>query len=236
MRKIKLVCIPYAGGSVYCYNRWNKYLDSSIEMVFLELKGRGKRFNEEFDDSMREVVDDLYYQMKDIIHDGNYAIFGHSMGSIIAYELTKKIQGESDKTPLHVIYSGCISPKYKSPVTYLYNAPIEELKAYFITLGRTTEEVFNNEELSKIFIPIIRSDLKILNGYKFDQNTRKLTCNASVFWGDKDFVVDCNKIVDWQTYHIPNINFYRFSGGHFYIFDCLFQVVMTINSILLKLD
>ena len=82
-----LFCLPYAGGSEVAYYKWKKYLHPSIELIPIELKGRGKRFNEIFYESLEEAVDDIFENIKDKIINNDYAIYGHSMGSLLSYEL-----------------------------------------------------------------------------------------------------------------------------------------------------
>lgn len=45
MSKVRIFCIPYAGGSASIYNKWKKYVGSDFELILIELAGRGSRFN-----------------------------------------------------------------------------------------------------------------------------------------------------------------------------------------------
>ena len=79
------------------YYKWKKYINDNIEIVPLELKGRGKRIDQKFSLSMKAVVDDLYQELisyLDAESDKPYALFGHSMGSTIVFELAHKLQEE----------------------------------------------------------------------------------------------------------------------------------------------
>ena len=102
--KMKLLCIPYAGGSAFAYNFFNDYL-TDLEVVPIELKGRGKRFKEVNYNTFTEAVDDIYDYVKEIIKDTKYMIFGHSMGSWLAYELYYKILEEGNTLPILMFFS-----------------------------------------------------------------------------------------------------------------------------------
>ena len=91
MKKIKLFCFPYAGGSAAAYNKWRQYLDKHIELRPVELAGRGRRIYDPLYQSIEEAVDDVYQLISPELAKGPYAFFGHSMGGIIAYELAYKI-------------------------------------------------------------------------------------------------------------------------------------------------
>src|ERR1700738_4611092 len=105
-----LFCLPYAGGSEVIYYKWKKYLHPSIQLIPIQLKGRGKRFSEIFYENIEEAVDDIFENVKDKIVDDDYAIYGHSMGSLLAYELYYKISKLNLKKPKHIFFSG-----YKAP-------------------------------------------------------------------------------------------------------------------------
>lgn len=90
--QIKLLLLPYAGGSALFYSRWVKYLSKHIKMVPIELPGRGMRFKEELCDDMSKTIEDIWHQVKAEITEGRYALFGYCIGTLIVYELLKKNQ------------------------------------------------------------------------------------------------------------------------------------------------
>lgn len=81
MKQIKLFTIPYAGGSSVVFQEWKKYFDNEIELIPIELAGRGKRFNNPLYNTLEEAVDDVLKQIQSCLVPGDdYALFGHSMG------------------------------------------------------------------------------------------------------------------------------------------------------------
>jgi len=108
--KTKLFCIPYAGGSANLYNKWAQTLSKDIELVPLELAGRGTRISEGFYKNLEVAVDDIFNQIVDHIYDSNYAFFGHSLGAFLVYELTQKIMSLNLPLPKHIFFSGRRSP------------------------------------------------------------------------------------------------------------------------------
>jgi 4'-phosphopantetheinyl transferase len=100
-----LFCLPYAGGSESIYYKWKRYLKHFIELEPIELKGRGKkRFNETFYESLEEAVDDIFENIKDKIAEDDFAIYGHIMGSLLAYELYYKIGKLNVRKPKHIFF------------------------------------------------------------------------------------------------------------------------------------
>src|SRR6185369_7818116 len=110
MSKIKLFCLPYAGGSSMVFHKWKKYLNSEIELRAIELAGRGRRIHESMYQDRAEAVEDVFQLIKDEIRQSPYALLGHSMGSLIAYEVAQKIRANKLPEPLHVFFSGSSAP------------------------------------------------------------------------------------------------------------------------------
>jgi len=234
-QKIKLFCIPYAGGLATMFYKWKPYLSNLIDLVVLELKGRLSRSSEDFSDSMEDVVEDLFEIIRDDILYNDYVIFGHSMGSTIAYELAQKIQQTNYPAPLHLIFSGRLPPEFNDFMPKIHNAPLEKFKSDIISLGGTSVEIFENEILSKLFIPILRADYKVLEDYNYKKYENKLFCNISVFYGSEDDRANIELLQKWKTYTYYKTKFYCFNGNHFYINSCAKEVSETINKIIASL-
>lgn len=154
-----LFCLPYAGGSESIYYKWKNHLHTSIQVVLIELKGRGKRFNEFFYESLEEAVDDIFENIKEKIVDDDFAIYGHSMGSLLAYELYYKIYNENGKMPKHMFFSGYKAPSIIRERENTYNLPDYDFMKKIMELGGTPEELMNNQELLQIFLPSKQADI-----------------------------------------------------------------------------
>ncbi|MFB7156991.1 thioesterase II family protein [Lysinibacillus sp. NPDC056232] len=107
---MKLLCLPYSGGSACRYLKWNHMLDKDIEVIPVEFPGRGKRFAESLSKNMSELVEMMYNDIKNEIGDSEYAVLGHSLGGIAAYELIIKLLEMNHRAPVHLFVSGCNPP------------------------------------------------------------------------------------------------------------------------------
>lgn len=233
MKKIKLFCIPYAGGSGTVYLKWKKYLDERIELVPIELRGRGTKANEKIRDDITYIVDDVYLTIKEQTKEYEYAIFGHSMGSTIAYEVVQQIQKHMLKLPLHIFFSGRYPPQFSS-IKNISSLPDDEFENEIIKLGGTPKEIFKSTELKNYFLPIIRTDYKLLEAYKYNYDNQKIKCNISVFFGTKDNYCDIHKLRLWNNYTTCSTCFNAFEGNHFFILQNANEVVKQINNTLIK--
>lgn len=229
---MKLFCLPYAGGSSAIYTTWKNYVNPNIELCPIELAGRGKRFQEPLYNTIEEMVNDVYDQIKDDVEKDSYAIFGHSMGSIIAYELCYKLEEKNARKPVHIFFSGHKAPNIIRDEESIHDLPNEQFKNKLIELGGTPKEFFESKELCDMFIPIIRADFKAVENYIYNGENDKLNTNISVMYGKKEEMT-MNEILQWRNHTSGETKIYPFEGDHFFINDNSQNIVNIINHTLL---
>lgn len=106
---MKIICLPYAGGSGLTYSKWKKYLEPRVELVTIEYSGRGRRYKEGLIDGFDANLDDVLNRIIPEI-DNEYVIFGHSMGAIYAFEVVSEIEKRGLLPPRLLIVSGAMAP------------------------------------------------------------------------------------------------------------------------------
>ncbi|QWU16642.1 Surfactin synthase thioesterase subunit [Paenibacillus sophorae] len=229
---MKLFCIPYAGGSATYYSRWRSYLSKEIKLIPLELSGRGARFGEPLYSSFQDAVDDLYECMIKRLDDREpYAIFGHSMGALIAYELYLKLKENQKHLPIHIFFSGREAPHtnlFGSSKGHINHLPdnqfLEELKKY----NGLTEEFLNNSELIELFMPIIRADFFIVENYQYKPDREKLNCSITILNGSQDYITKAG-VQAWEKYTKCTCDVVNFEGSHFFVEQNLDKVIDLIQ-------
>lgn len=228
-----LFCLPYAGGSEAIYYKWKKYLDPRIELNPIELKGRGKRFNEDFYETLQDAVDDIFNNIKGVIGNDDYAIYGHSMGSLLAYETYYKVVGQEMKKPTHMFFSGHEAPSTIKQRENTYKLPDYEFIKKVIDIGGTPKEIMENRELLEMFVPIIRNDFRILETYEYKEREKKIECNISILNGKQDDI-KLEEILAWNKHVCGGVKVYNFQGNHFFINNNVQGITNIINGTLLK--
>lgn len=229
---MKLICIPYAGGSEVIYYSWRKRLEPEIKVIPVKLKGRGSRFCENFYETLEEAVDDIFEQIKDEIDGEEYGIFGHSMGGVLAYELYYKIVKEGYDIPKHMFFSGSRCPKFSNYKEDRYLLPDDEFIEVVIKLGGTPKEVIENKELLELCLPILRSDFKILETYTYKEKDEKLKCDVTVLNGTKD-TIPKEGIYGWCEVTEGKGSVHNLEGGHFFLDDNIDFIMKLIRDNLL---
>ncbi len=230
MKKIKLLCFPYAGGSSNIYNSWERDLDNSIELVLIELAGRGTRVDEAHYNNLFELIEDIYPQVIKETAETPYLFFGHSMGSLIAYELTQKINQQKRLPPFHVFFSGRGAPHLKRKTKQNYHLLDDnEFKKVILELGGTPLEFFENRELLELFVPLLKNDFRIVESYKFNSDTTPIDSDISVLIGREDKLT-MDEYNGWKKHTTQKCNFHFFKGGHFFLHQSSVQIVDIINQ------
>ncbi|CAN0258598.1 unnamed protein product [Discosporangium mesarthrocarpum] len=97
--------------------------------------------------------------------DKPFALFGHSMGALVAFELALKLRADGGKrTPSHLIVSGCRPPHLRgasvATVPVVSQLPRDQLIEHLVLLGGIAGELRDHEELLDFFLPTIRADYR----------------------------------------------------------------------------
>ncbi len=212
-----VLVIPHAGGMASAYYEFLKFADSYVDFNFVELAGRGSRMGEDLYENFEESVNDIYQNNIELFHKENYMLFGHSMGSWLAYELYYKIKEEGQPLPMHLFFSGNVSPFVQRFLNYR-DMSDEEFIEDILKKELTSKEVFLNRELREIFLPILRADFKMLEEYRPKDDREPITCNISVLCGLRDPLLK-KDVTEWEKLTAKECEIIYFEGDHFYLFD-----------------
>jgi medium-chain acyl-[acyl-carrier-protein] hydrolase len=236
MKTTTLFCIPYAGSSAAFYKRWKKYMKPSIRLYPIEMPGRGERRGESLYNSMEEAVNDFFHIIKKELKKTQYAFFAHSMGTVIAYELYRKIKKAGYGLPVHMFLSGRYPPHVSYDSPKISTLPDNELIRVMKKIGAAPEILYKKPALLRNFFPVFRSDIKILDNYKRPEDYYPFDCSLSVFFSKNDRLLDfeyCQATCDmneWKHYTTQTFHQYIFHDGHFYIHSEMKRITGIINN------
>jgi len=234
MKKLNLFCFPYAGGSAAVFNPWRRYLHRQIELVAVELAGRGKRIYDPHYGQLSDAVEDVFGIVKDKLDEAPYALFGHSMGGVIAYELAQKIRTLPCSQPVHMFFSGRGAPHIPAGDDDPYwQLPDHEFKEKILELGGTPGEFFQHPELLEVFLPLLKNDFRIAELYRGTEAVNPLETDITVFIGKEEEVTE-ERMVGWKAHSKGLCSIHFFNGGHFFVNEQTQKVVKIINNTLLE--
>jgi len=231
--KIRLICFPYAGGSALAYKNWGEQFPESIEVVSVNLPGHGNRILEPAISDMDILIENLYHNLADYLMDKPIIFLGHSMGASVCFEFAKYLNATD------VDLRGIFISAYKAPHLMNKSESDFEEKLYRLTddqlvqklkdIGGTPADLINHTELMKLALPTMRSELKLLETYKY-RHCSPLDIPIIAFASIGDNVVDFMEVFEWNKHTTSSFKFYKLSGGHFFIHSA----EKTVVSIVIK--
>lgn len=231
MDKIKLFCIPYSGASATVYNIWKKYLSDNIELYPIELSAHGKRINEPLYENILQAIKDVVIRILKQLKKGEpYAILGHSMGALLAYEVYYKMTELGVHQPCHMFFSGRKAPQDQKEQTAFYKAPDDEFLKMVYIYGGTTPTIMQNDELRNLFLPILRSDFKITESYVWKERKAKIQCPITVTNGKSDTSVAHADMNHWKECTENVCSIYECYGDHFFLIQNPEKMTSIINK------
>lgn len=229
MQKIKLFCFPYAGGSATMFEKWRPYLSPQIELRPIELAGRGRRMHDSFYSNVSEVVEDIIQQIKSELGQP-YALLGHSMGALLAFELGKKISQTPMLQPIHFFFSGKGAPHVIRGDKKVYHSmQKEDFKKEVLALGGTPPEFFDHIELLELFLPLLKNDFKIVETYIPTRILKPFAQDITVLLGKEDDLTQ-EQCEEWALHTQGKCNTHYFEGGHFFLKNNMEEILRVIND------
>jgi surfactin synthase thioesterase subunit len=228
---IDLICFPYAGSGASIFYSWVNYLNPKINIYGFQAPGKEDRISENLIEDLNILIHNTVQELKQIIKKP-FVLFGHSMGSVLAFEIAKKLEAEK-LAPKLVILSGRPPPKFglrMNPISHLADS---ELIAELRKLEGTDSCILENAELMELLLPIIRADFRISEAYKSSSNS-KISSPLIAIGSVNDPWIDEAEFLEWKDYSKNTTKIQFFPGGHFYIREHIDMLSEYLNSQILQ--
>lgn len=224
--KLRLFLFPPAGGDVSTYLNWEEQMPKHVETCFIRLPGRGARILEPAMDDVEVLTDAL---LEEIQHytDVPYVLFGHSMGGLVAYELTQKLYKQGMNLPEVVMISSMKAPNYMNKFTEsltedgndkLYLKSNAEFIDKIISLGGIPEVLSDNRDFLEIILPTFRKDMKLCEMYNPD-GAQAVPVSFEIYGGNRDNIATKTELEGWKNFTTEKYAITIFQGNHFYFID-----------------
>ena len=198
---LRLFCLPHAGGGTRIYRTWS--IDG-VEVCPVLLPGREGRASEPPIDNMPELIDSLAAAMREYTA-GPYALFGHSMGAGIAFELARALEDP----PRVLIVSAARAPQYRANLQPRPDPSDEELLDQLSALGGDRAALASA-------LPVLRADTRLYRNYRFTP-APPLHVPIVAYGGAGDPNVCHENLAPWRELTTGPFLQREFPGGHFYL-------------------
>lgn len=214
-KHINLLLLPHAGGSAKGYCVMKRFFPENISLVPLDPSGKGLRTKDVPCSDIPSCVADIIDKNKQYFHEP-YAVFGHSMGTLLAVEMMRQVHEKGLSEPEHIFFSGRCSADEKGAFPVNDSNSDDEITAFFVENGLIPEQVLNNKPLLEMFSQILCRDIRLTQKYTISPEKCRVNCNISVMYGTEDTFLNGFDMNNWGRFTSGKCTLYQFSGGHFY--------------------
>lgn len=228
--RMRLFCLSYAGGGASAYRNWLRRSSESLDIVAVQLPGRENRMAEPLLTSMEDLVTQVSKEIAQAL-DRPFAIFGHSLGARVAFEVIRELRRCGQPLPSHLFVSGSRSPEIPEPRP-LHHLGDDDFVRELRRFSGTPQVILQNEELMELFLPILRADFTIDETYRYTV-APPLPVSIIAFHGSDDDEATLEEMEGWQRHTASNFRLRTIRGGHFFIQDAWRDVLDDICETLM---
>lgn len=212
--RLRLFCFAYAGGSSGVYRSWQSAPWPDVEVVTVELPGRGQRSHEAPFTQMPTLMAELVPALRGAL-DLPYVLFGYSLGALVAYDLAARLVERGARAPELLGVAACRPPHQHGRANW-HRSPDPELLRLSTELGREVGGELWNPELLRRRLPLLRADLELCERYDWP-GWPALPCPIAAYAAERDELAPRQDVQAWRRYTRASFLSQVFEGGHFFL-------------------
>jgi len=226
---MRLFVFPHAGSGASSYHFLAKACkEDALEISLIQYPGREMRIREQPCADMGEMVRSLDADLRALLAERPFAFLGHSMGSLVAFELSRHLAATGGPIPQHLFLSGRQAPQRPG-----LDLPVDSMsdEAFLEAVGRRYNalpaELMTNPEILALVLPSLRADFKLMAGYQY-RAAAPLGVGLTLVNGVDDPWVDKDSVEAWNVQSERPLSRHWFPGGHFYLPDAVAKVRLVL--------
>jgi surfactin synthase thioesterase subunit len=212
---VRVVCFPYAGGSASIFRGWSAWMPPTAELWTAHLPGRDRRISEEPYSDVASLVGAAVDAFVSYI-EPPYALFGHSMGAIVAFEFAHELARRGAAPPLCLVVSGQHAPHLADDRPPIHDMPDADFLDAVGRLNGTPREVRESAEIMDLLMPVLRADFAAVETYTCGRRP-PLRCPIVAYAATDDELITPDQVSPWSEHSTSGCRVVMFSGGHFFV-------------------
>jgi surfactin synthase thioesterase subunit len=228
---VRLFCFPYAGGGASVYSGWQEALGPLVEVCSIQAPGRGSRASEPAIRDLSTWISNLAPALVEL-SGLPFAFFGHSLGALAAFEMTRYLVYRALPLPRLLVVSGAAAPSERDGKGQKHLLPDAEFLRYLEKMGGTPPAIMGDPDLMAYLLPMIRADLEMFDTYAYRTSLR-LPVPIVAFAGATDSDVEPESMRRWSNETRSDFGIHVFEGGHFFLHS---QSATVIRRVAEELD
>lgn len=215
-KKPRLFCFGHAGATANAFGQWRRD-EQFFNLVPVRLPGRPPRFGEQVITDMDRLVNELTTAMDPLL-DRPFALFGHSAGGSVAYELACSLLDQCQTSPVFVAISACRPPSSEVVRENIGHLPEDEFLSALSVLGGVSPEFLENAELRALMVPYLRADITLIEQSRIAENSA-VSLPIVAFAGSDDPYIDLEELHQWHRHSSVDFRVHEVTGDHFFPYE-----------------
>ncbi|GAA4834588.1 thioesterase II family protein [Kitasatospora terrestris] len=213
--RLRVVCFPHIGGGAALYNGWTGRLPADTELCAVRLPGRENRVEEPLVDELPVLLDGIEGALAPLL-DRPYVLFGHCSGSMLAFQLARRLRAAGRRMPSLLVVSSIEAPAVREITDPMHVLPREELFRRFADYGGIAPSVLADPDLMALFEPVIRADYRLIERLAYHPEP-PLDVPLTVIGGLHDPVVEYGAMTHWRAETSRPFSLRLVDAGHFVV-------------------
>jgi len=228
--RLRLFCFPYAGGSATAYHRFGQALPADVEMVSLQVPGRGFRMREPAICELGALLAAVEAAIAPRL-DRPYALFGHSLGALVAFEIARRLRRSGRPAPVHLFASASPAPQATHALRVSTDLAAPEFWAGVHELYGTPAQVLADPELLNLVVPPLKIDVQLIASYRY-LTEPPLATPITALIGNRDPMVDRAAAEEWRVETTAGFAVHEVPGPHLYLQDAPAELIGVVRAAL----
>jgi len=228
--RLNLFFFPHAGGGASAFYQWSRVLPANISSYAIQLPGRETRLREPLHRQVPSLITSLAKALQPFLNKP-FIFWGHSMGALLGFELTRHLHQHGMNMPRQLLVSGYNAPHVPYADPHIHHLPTADFMTAVQELNGTPEVVLQDVELRNLVLPILRADFQLVETYTY-HDSDPLPCPITVLDGASDEKTNEADLQAWQKQSTQPLEMFTFPGDHFFLYDLQPALVETVVNIL----
>lgn len=225
---LRLFCLPFSGVGASIYRDWPDAMGNDIEVHAVQLPGRETRYREPRETNAVTLVQNIVQALEP--HQNKpYAIFGYSLGALLAFEVCRELRRQNLSMPVHLFVAAMRAPQTPSVHPPLSLLPddmfVQQIEHYY----KPQNEAWNIRELRELFLPVLKDDFMLAENCVY-KDEEPLLCPIDVFTGAHDIGAPPELTERWAGQTSNIMDYHMYPGGHFFIDTALNDIQKVIKE------
>jgi acyl transferase domain-containing protein/NADPH:quinone reductase-like Zn-dependent oxidoreductase/surfactin synthase thioesterase subunit/acyl carrier protein len=221
----RLYCFSHAGGSASTYHSWSELLPEHVELRAVQLPGREDRAEEEPRTDLLALADELSSMIAANPDQRPFAFFGHSGGSLLAFETARALWRGHGITPVTLALSAVPAPDGPGMAELTERIFRHESPEALEALAFIPPEILAEPALLERSREALTYDYTMYRNYQYLPGSSPLDCHLVLFAGDDDPLCKPEHLDGWAKQTTGSTTTHVYQGDHFYLRNHLPELV-----------